>query len=124
VEFALLAPLLFTLVLGIIELGRAIMVTDQLNSAARDGCRTGVLAGSASSDITSAVNSALSSTGIQGVSVAVLVNETAADASTAVTGDSISVQVTVPAASVAWLPFQRFLKNGATLGSTVVMRRE
>src|SRR5262245_59831983 len=31
VEFAILAPLLFTLILGIIEFGRAMMVTDVLN---------------------------------------------------------------------------------------------
>jgi Flp pilus assembly protein TadG len=123
VEFAILAPLLFTLILGIIEFGRAMMVTDLLNSAARAGCRTGVLAGSTSDSITSAVTSALTSTGIHGATVSVLVNGTAADASTAATGDSITVKVTVPSANVSWLPVQRFL-SGATLGSSVVMRRE
>ena len=37
VEFAVVSPLLFTAVLGIIEFGRAMMVLELLNNAARAG---------------------------------------------------------------------------------------
>jgi Flp pilus assembly protein TadG len=41
-EFALLAPFLAALIVGMFEMGRAMMVKDILTNAARKGCRTGV----------------------------------------------------------------------------------
>jgi Flp pilus assembly protein TadG len=41
-EFALLAPFLASLIVGMFEMGRAMMVKDILTNAARKGCRTGV----------------------------------------------------------------------------------
>src|SRR5262245_58450199 len=43
VEFAVMATLLFTLVFGMIEVGRGMMVAEMLNNAARNGCRVAVL---------------------------------------------------------------------------------
>ena len=123
VEFACVAPLLFVVILGIIEFGRAMMVSELLNNAARNGARTGALTGSDNSAITSAVNNSLSGTGISGASSSIKVNGYSANASAAVSGDAILVSVTVPYANVSWLPVTQFL-SGKTLGSTVVMRRE
>ena len=44
-------------------------------------------------------------------------------ASTAVTGDSIAVSITLPYDDVAWLPSRFFMPDG-NLGSEAVMRRE
>jgi Flp pilus assembly protein TadG len=124
VEFAIIAPLLFTLILGIIEFGRAMMVIELLNNAARNGARIGALAGSDTSAITTAVNSSLTTAGVNGANTpTVLVNGASADASTATTGDVVSVSVTTPASKISWLPGTIFL-TGDTLGTAVVMRRE
>jgi Flp pilus assembly protein TadG len=123
VEFAVVASLLFMLVLGIIEFGRAMMVLEMLNNAARNGARIGSLNGSATSDVNTAVTNALAGAGFSGVTTSVQVNGADADATAAVTGDAVSVSVKVPYNNVTWLPSSMFL-SGKTLGSYVVMRRE
>jgi hypothetical protein len=44
VEFSLIAPLLFFLIFGVIDLGRAVYFQIELNNAARDGARVAILA--------------------------------------------------------------------------------
>lgn len=44
VEFALVAPVFFLFVFGLIELGRAVMIQQCLTNASRVGCRHAVLA--------------------------------------------------------------------------------
>jgi len=123
VEFAVVVPLLFMVILGIIEFGRAMMVGELVNNAARTGCRQGVLNGSATSDIQTAVNNCVNSAGIGSTTINVLVNGTPADASTAVTGDSITVTVTAPFNQNSWIPTPVFL-NGRSVSGNAVMRRE
>lgn len=123
VEFAMVASLLFLLLLGIIELGRAMMVLEMLNNAARNGARIGVLQGSDNTQVTSAVTNALASGGISGTTTAIKVNGATTNVNTAVPGDAISVTVSVPYSNVTWLPSSMFL-SGRTLGSSIVMRRE
>ena len=50
VEFALVAPVFFLLLLGIIEAGRFIFQYELLNSATRDGARYAIVHGSASAN--------------------------------------------------------------------------
>jgi Flp pilus assembly protein TadG len=102
-EFALVFPVFFSFFLGLIEVARGVMVIHQLNNAARVGCRTGVIEGKASSDITTAVTNNLSGQGFSGESIAVLVNGATADASTAQAGDEITVKVSVAASGVTWV---------------------
>jgi Flp pilus assembly protein TadG len=111
VEFALVAPLFFLLVLTFVDISRGMMATSLLSNAARVGCRMGVLPGKANSDIQAAITQALSGQGISGTTVTVLVNGAAADASTAQTKDLITVSVTTPAADVTWLPAALFVKG-------------
>jgi Flp pilus assembly protein TadG len=123
VEFAVVAPLLFALALGIIEFGRAMMVLELLNNAARAGCRAGVLNGSSNTDVNSAITTALTGSGVNSPSTTIDVNGSQADVSTAQTGDTISVTVSVGADAVTWLPVPQFL-GGKTLTGIVAMRRE
>ena len=123
VEFAVVAPLLFALVLGIIEFGRAMMVLELLNNAARAGCRAGVLGGSSNTDVNSAITTALTGSGVNSPSTTIDVNGSQADVSTSQTGDTISVTVSVGADAVTWLPVPQFL-GGKTLTGIVAMRRE
>ena len=118
VEFALIAPLFFMLVLGCIELGRGLMVQQVLTNASREGVRNAImLSGTQSSAISAATNFANGGT-VGGVSVTVT-----PDPSQASAGDMISLTVSVPFANVTWVPTPWFM-GGKTLSATSVMRKE
>ena len=118
IEFALLAPVLFMLVLGMIEFGRVLMVAQLLTDAAREGGRLAVVAGSNTDKVTSTVDSFLTNAGVNGAHTSV-----SPDPSAANQGDSITVTVTVPASVVSWLPTPIFTA-GQTLSGSVIMRKE
>jgi Flp pilus assembly protein TadG len=122
---ALVAPVLFTLVFGSIEFGRAMMVSNTVTTAAREGARKGVLPNGTSSEIQTAVTDVLTASSVPTThaTITVLVDGAAADASTATTGKPISVTVSVPYADVTWLPTPIFLSS-AQLSGRAVMRRE
>ena len=123
VEFAFVAPLLILLLLGMIEFGRAMMALELLNNAARNGCRLAVVNGSTNDQVTQAVTSTLNNTSVSGATPTILVNGSQADVSSASTGDTITVTVSVPADTISWLPTSFFL-SGKNLTGTAVMRRE
>lgn len=122
VEFAVVIPVFFIFVFGIVELGRGMMVTHLLGNAARDGCRVGIIAGETTSTVASKVTSKLSSQGINGATTTVLVNDANVDVSSANSGDVITVNVTVPASNITWLPGAGYLTG--TLAGTYSLRRE
>jgi Flp pilus assembly protein TadG len=122
VEFAMVAPVFFLFILGIIEVGRGIMVTHLLTNAARVGCRTGVIQNTSTQQITAAVVNSLSQQGIRSEVTTVQVNDGVADASTAKAGDEITVRVTVPVSRITWLPGGQYLKGN--LAGQFTLRRE
>ncbi|TWU28337.1 TadE/TadG family type IV pilus assembly protein [Bythopirellula polymerisocia] len=118
VEFALIAPLFFMLVLGCIELSRGLMVQQVLTNASRVGVRNAVmLSGTQSSAVSAATNFA------NGASVGGIEVSVTPDPSDASAGDMISLTVSVPFANVSWVPAPKFL-GGTTLTATSVMRKE
>jgi len=102
VEFAIVAPLLFLVILAIFEFGRTFMVIDLLGDAARVGCREGAVQGKSSATITSDVQSRLQAEGVNNASVTVQVKGAVGDPAAANSGDAITVQVTVPVSSIVW----------------------
>jgi Flp pilus assembly protein TadG len=62
VETALVLPIFFGVVLGIIEFGRAFMVAQLLNNAAREGTRAAIMSGSTNTEVETAVKDFASST--------------------------------------------------------------
>jgi Flp pilus assembly protein TadG len=123
VEFAFVAPLLFAVILGIMEFGRGFMVSEMLTSAARAGCRAASLPGSTTSSATTVVNANLP--GITGTTVTMTVNGASANVSTAVSGDTIAVSVSVPYNSVSWLPTASSpYLSGITLSGQISMCHE
>jgi len=64
VEMAVVTPLLITLLLGIIEYGRRLMVHQTLVQAAREGCRTAVLQGSTETEIRNRVETYMTAAGL------------------------------------------------------------
>ena len=126
VEMALVSPILFAILLGTIEFGRAMMVSNMLTSTAREGARVAIVPGGANSDVTTLINSNLSSIGIlpANATITVQVNGVVADASTANSGDNISIKVSVPYSKVTWLPTTLYMSSTSALSGLSVMRRE
>ena len=119
VEFAVVVPVFFLLVFGMIEFGRMVMVQQVITNASREGARQAVLDGATTTEVTNAVKSYLTSGSITGATITVSPNPP----SNAAFGDPVTVTVSIPFTKVSWLPSPMFL-NGRTLTSTTVMRRE
>ena len=125
VEFAVVAPVFFLMIFGMIEFGRMIMVQQVLTNASREGARLAVLDGTASSDVKTAVakyltgariydnvTTALSSATIR-VYVGVGDTYVLAEPSTAGYGAPVTVTVEVPFSQVSWLPSPIFVSENA-----------
>jgi Flp pilus assembly protein TadG len=124
VEFAVVAPALFLFILGLVEIGRACMVTELLTEAARRACRQGVIEGTSSSNIQQTAVNFLSSVGISSESVNVLVNDVPAGSTNVGSMPAyteITVVVNVPVSNVTWTPLWFVTGN---LSGQYTMRRE
>lgn len=121
VEFAVVAPVFFAFVLGMVEIGRAVMVQQILTNASREGARLGVLDDQSNGDVESLVDNYLNAASISAGSVQVTVDPPLPTAPGY--NGPVSVTVSVPFDQVNWGPSPIFLQ-GATLSSTTVMRRE
>src|SRR5882724_3749072 len=91
VEVAIVIPVFFVFIFGLVEIGRAFMASHLLTNAARTGCRQGILSNATTSDIATAVDGALGQQGISGYTTTVAVNGVTADAASAQSNDEISV---------------------------------
>jgi Flp pilus assembly protein TadG len=120
-EFALVAPLFFLLILGMIEYGRMVMVQQVITNASREGARQGVLDGATTAQITTLVNNYLTAGQISPASATVTVAPN--PPTDAEFGDPVTVTVAIPFNQVSWLPSPMYL-GGKTLSATTVMRRE
>lgn len=128
VEMAVVAPVIFLLVIGAVEFGRVMMVSNVLTAAAREGARVAIVPGGSNTDVTTAVNSHLTGNGVSSstpnLTTKVYVNGVEKDASNAVTGDQVTVEVRVQYGNVCLLPTPFFLSATQQLGGSAVMRHE
>jgi Flp pilus assembly protein TadG len=122
VEFAIVAPVIFLLILCLIEFGRGLMVMHLLNNAARQGGRVATIEGKATSDVNTAVTNALQGQPTNGITTTVTVAGAVADANTAKAGDEIIVSVSLPVSTFTWLPFSQYLSGNLT--GVYSLRRE
>jgi Flp pilus assembly protein TadG len=119
VEFAVVSPLLFLVLLGIIECGRMIMIQQSLTTAAREGARVAIIDGNSPAKAETAVEKFLAASGVTGSKVLV----SPASTSSVAHGEPVTVSVSIPFRKVSWLPSPMFFGN-LTLSSTAAMRRE
>lgn len=119
VEFAVLAPVFFMTVLGMVEVGRGLMVQHLLFNAARQGCRSGILPSNGTTDVTDAVSSTLAPAGITAQTVSITVNGASGNPSTASSGDDITVQVQVPVSAITWVPVTNYLSGNISAQYTL-----
>lgn len=120
VEFAVVAPVFFLLVFGMIEFGRMVMVHQLLIGAAREGARQAVVDGATTQKVEQTVRDYLTATSIKGEEAVVTVSP---DPATTATGVPVKVETAIAFAKVSWLPAPLYLEN-VTLSAAAIMRRE
>ncbi|HEX5104408.1 MAG TPA: TadE/TadG family type IV pilus assembly protein [Pirellulaceae bacterium] len=121
VEFALVAPVFFLLILGMVEYGRMVMVQQVITNASREGARRAVLDGATTSEVQTLAKDYMTSAGVSptGATVTVAPNPP----NNAAFGEAVTVTVAIPFSQVSWLPSPMYL-GGRTLTASTVMRRE
>lgn len=117
-EFALLTGVLLVLIVGIVELGRAIMVRQVLVNAAREGARRAVVPGATDTEVVDIVNNYMTHAGIAGQTIQVT-----PALSAAVSHQAVTVRVSVLHSHVSW-GFTNFISGDAAFVAEVVMRKE
>lgn len=124
IEFALVTPIFFGVLLGIVELGRGCMVAELLTEAARRACRVAIVEGVSSTSIQSTATTFLTNVGINGESASIYVNDQPAGSTNVASQPAyteITVVVSVPVGSVTWTPLVFLTGN---LSGQYTMRRE
>ena len=128
VEFAVIAPVLFTLIFGIIEFSRVLMVQHTLVDASRDAAREASLATMKSVETVEANcrSRIQASIPVAAEGNTVSITTTPTDLTTASTGDPVHVRVTVSYSDVSWLPAigYRSLAANTVLSAEATMERE
>ena len=125
VEFAIIAPVFFLMILGMIEIGRGVMVQQIITNVSREGARLAVLPGTTTAEVNNRVSTILRASGISGATTQIL-GETGdtIDPQNSGYGAVIKVVVTVPFSSVSWLPGADKYLAGQDLTASTVMRGE
>jgi hypothetical protein len=135
VELAVLAPFLVTIMLGMFELSRGLMVKQALGAAARKGCRTGILHQYGNSDIVNDATNIMRDNGFdvtffnppQIGAITIVVTDpngnALADSLDAPEGSTVSVQVAIPITSVKWVS-AIFLTTAMVESDAVVMMKQ
>jgi Flp pilus assembly protein TadG len=120
VEFAVVVPVFFLMVFGMIEFGRMVMVQQVITNGSREGARIAVLDGTTGDDVEASVTTYLEGSQVFGATVSVDPTEP----SSAGYGEPVTVTVTIPFGQVSWLPSPMFIGGDTVLTATSVMRRE
>src|SRR5579862_2111517 len=124
VEFALVAPFITTLMLGMIEIGHGLMMKEILSDAAQKACRTGSKPGATSAQAQTDVDNIMNTDhGLSGYSTAILLNGNNTDISAGKRNDQISVKVKIPVSNFVWTT-SFFLPVADFESETVVMLRQ
>lgn len=135
IEFAVVSPLLFLLVLGMFEVGRFVNVGEIATAAARFGAREASLSGATVASVQTRTLQYLTSSGVNSAAATVTVeNESTVGSgafgvtgnlSTVPVGAAIRIRVDVNFAQVTWVPGGFF---GGVLPANVsgisIMRKE
>jgi len=131
VEAAITLPIFFLVILGIVEFGRAMMVSQLLTNGAREGARLAIVDGSSNSECETAVKDFLTSTlGVTDEDITVQITVTPAtgnpdpgdEVANARTRDLCSIHVELNFDKVSFAP-ATFLKSRNLVGQCA-MRHE
>lgn len=137
VEMAIVLPILFVMVFGIIEFGRAIMVNQVLVNAAREAARRAVVPGATDEAVNTIISDYMESAGISDWDLFVEVDGVRSELITDAKDDAqntnaivtappkakVTVELSVLYSSVAWGPMH-LISGDKNLIATVTMRKE
>lgn len=118
-EFAVVAPIMIMLTMGMIEIGRMVMVKQVMVNASREGARLGALPGTSNAEVMSRVQQELQSSSITGVTISI----TPENLVMAPAGSQVKVSLHVPSSQISWVPNPLFSFSKSITTSTT-MRRE
>ncbi len=139
VEFAIVAPVFFLMIFGMIEFGRMIMVQQLITNASREGARLAVLDGSTMAGVRTTVKDYLESVTVKGVTdddidieavqidAATGTETVVLDLDSAGYGGRVTVTITIPFNQVSWLSspmIMDVIDEDMQLSASTVMRRE
>jgi Flp pilus assembly protein TadG len=127
VEMAFVAPIFVTLTLGMIELGRGIMVGQLMTNAAREAARMAIIDGSTNSSVSNAAKSFMqSAAGIAADDLSVTITTSTSGGGNNVANanpqDLITINLSLPYSKVSWIP-PKYLA-GKDITSMAAMRHE
>jgi Flp pilus assembly protein TadG len=125
VELAVILLVLGVIVVGMLEMGRALSVRATLSDAARRGCRAAILPSGTNTTISAQVDKVLKDHNIapRDATIKVKVNDVVADASTARQNDKISVAVSISVSKICWISPHFFSGSSIESETTVMMRQ-
>lgn len=105
VEFAVVVPVVFVFMFGLIELSRYVMVQQALTSAAQRGCRKAMLATTLDGQtVETVVRDCLDgSLGSVANSTSLRIGVSPTDLSTITSGSEVSVRVEVNTSDISWV---------------------
>ena len=122
VEVAIVLPLLLTLLLGVVEVGRLVEVSQILDNAAREAGRQASTGQRSTAEVREAALDYLKFAGIETRGVVVtlenLTESSRADPSKAEQLDRIAVKVTLPIDNIDWMALDR-ITDSTTLSRRV-----
>jgi Flp pilus assembly protein TadG len=124
-EMAIILPLLLLLLLGILEMGRVVMIYQIATNATREAARQAVVPGATDSAVLSTCNTYLDRGGISATGRTVqILNGGGSSSSLAAIGSHqpVTIRAQIPFSENTWGFAQ--IMGGRTLTSTVTMRRE
>jgi Flp pilus assembly protein TadG len=119
---ALVAPVLISLLMGMIEGARLGMAAQLLTSAAPEGCRVAVLDGMTQTDVQNRIDAVLAGSGIS-VGTVTPTCTSPYTWTSAPGGTAITVSLSVPYSQVSWLKLAGFFSN-TTISASATMSSE
>lgn len=131
VEAAMVLPIFFMAIVGIVEFGRGMMVTQLVTNTARETARQAILDGSTNTSVTQFAKTSLAgaaSASVDDVTVTITIAPGTGSAatgnqlSTAEVDDIVSVEVAIPYDKVSF--FTGNYLGGKTLSAKATMRHE
>ena len=131
VEMAIVLPIFFMVVLGIVEFGRAMMVSQMVTNSAREATRLAIIDGQTNTTVTTWVKDFLNqSIGVAAGDVTVAITvvpatgnpDPANQIGNAKARDLVTVNVSVPFNKVSYVPGSYL--NGKNLSARSAMRHE
>jgi Flp pilus assembly protein TadG len=127
-DMALVLPILLGLAFGTVEFGHFFWIKHNLQAAAREGARAGIVPTATNQSVIDAVKSSMDAAGIPQANYSVAITDTAAtpvpvNVATVVAGTSIKVTVSASWGTVGVRPLGVITSAKTVIGATV-MRKE